>query len=152
MCLTSAGNVSHPSGSQLACPEQQHCRMCPSPSATLFPPWSSLTSSCPESLSILWWDGAADPRTTRFQPSSLAAQQAEPSLLSPHHGLGSHGAGRGPGGLLYTVMAQLVCTLLLTSSQEATLKPGAPFISPLLCKSHEPFFPPSPSRQAQWSG
>jgi len=49
-------------------------------------------------------------------------------------------------------MAQLVCTLLLVSFQEDALKPGTPFLSPSLCKSHEPFFPPSPSRQAQRSG
>ena len=48
------GSVSHPSGSWLACPEQQHCVMCrgesvpapptTSPTATSFPPWGSPTS------------------------------------------------------------------------------------------------------------
>ena len=91
MCVTSAGSVSHPSGSRLACLERQHCMMCrgglvptpltPSPVAMSFPPWGSPASSHPETLSILLWDGAADPRPTTFHPSSLAAQRAKPSLL-----------------------------------------------------------------------
>lgn len=53
MCVTSAGSVSHPSGSWLACLEQHHCVMCrgglipapltPSPAAMSYPPWGSPT-------------------------------------------------------------------------------------------------------------
>lgn len=60
-----------------------------------------LPRQLPKMLSILRWDRAADPRPTRFHPSSLAAQWAEPSLLGSHHGLGSHRAGRGLDRLLY---------------------------------------------------
>lgn len=53
MCVTSAGSVSHPSGSWLTCPEQHHCMMrrgglipaslTPSPAAMSYPPWGSPT-------------------------------------------------------------------------------------------------------------